>query len=258
MAKRRKKSNKTGNIVLLLLLILIGVLVIYSAIDWWKSRQSMFTKYDAFGIFIPRNYQIHGIDVSKYQEYIDWDGVCQMKIDDIKLGFAFIKATEGVDKKDPFFNRNWKRSKMAGITRGAYHFFNANKSGKEQAQNFIEQVSLETGDLPPVLDIEQTNGVNDALLKKRLKEFLLTLEAYYDVQPIIYTNVSFYNHHLGDDFADYPLWVAHYLQQEKPRIYRDWHFWQHSETGRVNGIRSKVDFNVFYGDSLDFKNFLLP
>lgn len=45
--------------------------------------------------------------------------------------------------------------------------------------------------------------------------------------------------------------------KRKPRIYRDWHFWQHSELGRVNGIVSKVDFNVFNGDSLEFSKVLI-
>jgi lysozyme len=54
------------------------------------------------------------------------------------------------------------------------------------------------------------------------------------------------------------LWIAHYYQPNSPRITRNWHFWQHSEEGRVNGILSKVDFNVFSGDSSQFKALLVP
>ena len=71
------------------------------------------------------------------------------------------------------------------------------------------------------------------------------------------TNIDFYTKVLGDEFDDYPLWIAHYYQPGKPRIKRSWVFWQHSEEGRVNGIKSKVDFNVFNGDSTDFKNLLI-
>jgi lysozyme len=258
MARRKKKKDQNWKIFMILMMVLIGVCMIYGLFEWWKARKSMFIRYEAFGISIPKNYLIHGIDVSKYQQYIDWTSVGKMTIDDVKIGFAFIKATEGVSRKDLFFNRNWKFSKRCGIKRGAYHFFLANKSGLEQADNFISQVTLESGDLPPVLDIEQTMGVSNVKLQARLKEFLLRLENYYGVQPIIYTNVQFYKHHLEDQFEDYPLWVAHYLELEKPRISRDWHFWQHSESGHVNGIRSYVDFNVFYGDSSDFKNLLVP
>jgi lysozyme len=76
------------------------------------------------------------------------------------------------------------------------------------------------------------------------------------VKPIIYTNVDFYSRNLGTEFDGYPLWAAHYFEYKTPRVKRNWDFWQHSEQGRVNGIISKVDFNVFNGDSLQFKSLL--
>ena len=88
-------------------------------------------------------------------------------------------------------------------------------------------------------------------------DWLVTIEHHYGVRPIIYTNVDFYAHYLNEEFDQYPLWVAHYLRMESPRIYRDWDFWQHSELGRVDGILSRVDFNVFNGDSAAFQNVLI-
>ena len=143
------------------------------------------------------------------------------------------------------------------MVRGAYHFFIATKSGKTQAENFISTVELQPGDMPPVLDVEQSYGISAVKLRQRVKEWLVTVENYYGVKPIVYTNVDFYKQILKDEFDEYPLWVAHYLQKEKPRIYRDWHFWQYSENGRVNGIVYKVDFNVFNGDSTAFSNLLI-
>ncbi len=221
-----------------------------------ERKKSPFIKYDEFGIEIPIEYEIHGIDVSKYQQQINWDYVRDMEVRGIKIGFAFIKATEGIMREDRFFDRNWKKTKEAGLPRGAYHFFLATKSGKLQAKNFISSVEIEPGDLPPVLDVEQTYGVRSDLLRERCREWLDEVERHYKVKPIIYTNVEFYKQHLKGEFDDYPLWVAHYLQKNKPRISRDWHFWQHSESGKVNGIRGRVDFNVFNGDSTDFQNLL--
>jgi lysozyme len=181
-----------------------------------------------------------------------------MQVNEIKLGFAFIKATEGNGNTDPYFKRNWKRAKEAGMTRGAYHFFIASKDGTTQAKNFIKKVELETGDLPPVLDVEKTHRADAITIRREVKEFLDILEATYSIKPIIYTNVDFYDHYLKGYFDEYPLWVAHYLQPHKPRIKRDWTFWQHSEAGRVNGILAKVDFNVFNGDSTEFRSLLVP
>jgi lysozyme len=222
-----------------------------------KYRKAKFTHYPEFGINIPEGYSIHGIDVSRYQSVIAWEEVKEMKVKNIQPGFAFIKATEGIGNTDPQFGRNWKRSKDAGITRGAYHFFIASKDGKMQAENFIRRVELQAGDFPPVLDIEQLNGTSTAELKKEARRWLETIEEYYHLTPVIYTNVDFYNRHLGTEFDKYPLWVAHYYQPEQPRIGRDWLFWQHSDKGRVNGIIEPVDFNVFNGDSLAFKNLLV-
>jgi len=176
-------------------------------------------------------------------------------VNNVQIGFVFMKATEGLGNEDAFFQRNWRKAKNAGLVRGAYHFFLATKSGKEQAENFINSVTIEPGDLPPVLDVEQAYGVPPDKLRGRVEEWMETAQNYYGVMPIIYTNVEFYKQYLKDDFDRYPLWVAHYLQKERPRIY--WNFWQHSESGRVNGIFTKVDFNVFNGDSLEFRKMLV-
>lgn len=235
----------------------IGVMLFLWSWEWWMSRKAHYTRYDEFGIEIPSSYSVHGIDVSKYQNVIDWSSVKAMNVEDVHISFAFIKATEGNVNEDKYFKRNWKKTRSADLTRGAYHFFIATKSGKTQAENFISTVDLEPGDLPPVLDVEQTFGVPVTKLRERVREWLTVVEEFYRVKPIIYTNVDFYRQYLEDEFDDYPLWVAHYVNKGKPRIYRDWHFWQYSETGRVNGIVSKVDFNVFNGDSTEFRRLLV-
>jgi len=232
--------------------------VFYLGYLWWQSRQLQFVHYPEFGIPIPNEYEIHGIDVSRYQQTISWEMVKEMNVHDIKLQFAFIKATEGIGNIDPYFKRNWKKSKQAGIRRGAYHFFIATKDGRLQAQNFIKSVKLESGDLPPVIDIEHVYTAKPEQLRMELKEWLDVVENYFHVRPVIYTYLDFYDKNLKGYFDDYPLWVAHYLQPHQPRINRDWTFWQHSEQGHVNGIPSRVDFNVFNGDSLAFQSFLVP
>ena len=229
----------------------------YFGYRWWLYNRAKFVRYPEFGIAMPVEYPIHGIDVSRYQQAISWDAVKAMQVKNIKLGFAFIKATEGIGNTDPQFRRNWKKSKDVGIIRGAYHFFLTTKSARMQAENFIKVVDLKPGDLPPVLDVEQTNGISKELIKKEIKTWLDIVENNYHVKPIIYTYIDFYKQNLGDGFDDYPLWVAHYYQPRQPRIQRDWVFWQHNDNGRVNGILSPVDFNVYSGDSISFQQLLI-
>ncbi len=253
-SRQKRKSRKLITIVIIAILIVLSGWLLFQKLTY---RKAGFVRYPEFGIPIPENYSIHGIDVSKYQSTIGWDEVRQMKIKKIELEFSFIKATEGIGNKDPQFKRNWKKAKESGMIRGAYHFFIASKDGRMQAENFIDKVALESGDLPPVLDVEQLNGTSTVQLKKEIKKWLEIVENHYKVKPIIYTNVDFYKRHLGSEFDIYPLWVAHYYQLKQPRIQRGWTFWQHSDEGRVNGINGRVDFNVFNGDSTEFINMLI-
>jgi lysozyme len=251
---KRKKSIFRAVLLPVILLAVIASAVYY--INDYLTRPK-FVRYPAFGIDIPANYSMHGIDVSRYQDNIDWAAVRSMEDKQLKIGFAFIKATEGLDRVDEKFRQNWFRAKQARLTRGAYHFFISSKSGKAQAENFIETVSLAKGDLPPVLDIESANGASVADIQQRAKDWLAMIERHYKIKPVIYTNVDFYENFLQDKFDDYPLWVAHYYVKDKPAISRNWTFWQHNEKGMVNGVNAYVDFNVFNGDSAAFRKMLL-
>lgn len=207
-----------------------------------------------FGIPIPGGYEIHGIDISHHQKSIKWSDVAAIDVNGTRISFAFIKATEGITRQDLHFDRNWKKSKEAGLIRGAYHFYYPTRDAKKQADNFIKQVKLEPGDLPPVLDIELSKGKT----KKEIVEGCLiwceAIEEHYGVKPIIYTNPHFYIKYLMDDFDDYPLWVAHYYE-DIPRIeHRDWLFWQHSDCAKLKGIDKPVDLNVFNGNLEDLKD----
>ncbi|RYD71514.1 MAG: glycoside hydrolase family 25 protein [Sphingobacteriales bacterium] len=251
MANKKSKRNR-----LTLLIVLTVFVAVTYFFNWYFNRPS-FIHYPAFGIPMPTNYAIHGIDVSRYQKTIGWRLLKEMQVDGIKIDFVFMKATEGISGVDKQFSRNWAMAEKHEVIRGAYHFFIPGKSGKQQAENFIKTVRLKKGDLPPVLDVEQTYGVKKDALQKQVMEWVTIVEKKYGVKPIIYTNASFYETLLSGTFDTYPLWVAHYLQKERPRISRKWHFWQHSETGRVNGIDAFVDFNVFNGNSIEFENLLI-
>lgn len=221
------------------------------------STPVKFTYFPDFGIELPLGYSVHGIDVSRHQENIDWKVVANEKQDDISIHFAFIKATEGVSTADKNFKKNWQGANSTNIVCGAYHFFIATKNGKDQARNFIGTVALKSGNLPPVIDIEELYGANPVDMRLRMKEWIQMVEDYYHVKPIIYTSADFYNQYLDGYFNDYPLWVAHYFEKNKPRISSPWIFWQHNNMGHITGISEKVDFNVFNGDEDAFEAILI-
>src|SRR5436190_19894657 len=172
----KKKRNRWWLIPFIIAALLCAYI---AAFYWWQQQaenKAKFTMYPGFGIELPSNYAIHGIDVSTFQQTVYWPSVKSMQVKDVKIGFVFIKATEGLDNTDKQFRRNWQQAKAADIPRGAYHYFLATKDGKMQAQNFIKNVKLQTGDLPPVLDIEALYGVPPALMQQRILLWLQTVE----------------------------------------------------------------------------------
>ncbi len=208
----------------------------------------------------PQAYEVHGIDISHYQDVLDWKKLYAVNTegDTIRFKFAFIKATEGLLIEDDMFDEYWEDAKDNHIVRGAYHYFLPDRSPKLQARNFISSVKLEQGDLPPVVDMEETRGKSKEEIVANLKEFLLDVEVKYGARPIIYSNINFIEDYLADDFKNYPFWVAHYYRDEL--ITEDslqWYFWQHSDKADLMGINGRVDANVFNGTEKQFRSLLL-
>lgn len=198
-------------------------------------------------------YAVRGVDVSSYQGDIDWPTVAR----EPGLRFAFIKATEGRSWEDPYFDENWKLTRRAGLRRGAYHFFRPNRDATQQASFYANVVELKTGDLPPVLDVEKTDGRSPDAIRAGVRTWLRLVGRRYGVRPILYTNHDFYVKYFAGHFDEYPLWVAHY-EVRQPRLTADrWAFWQHSDEALVPGIRGFVDGNVFDGSAREFEALLI-
>lgn len=191
----------------------------------------------------PEGDLLPGIDVSHWQGAIDWPRVA-----DDGVAFAFIKATEGGDYVDPAFAANWAGAAQAGVMRGAYHFYRPQTDAAAQAEHFLRTVQLRAGDLPPVLDVEVTDGRSASAIAAGVRTWLETVERATGRRPIVYTRAGFWNQ-VGGGFGAYPLWVAHYgvASPAIPADWARWTFWQHSDTGRVAGIGGDVDLDWFTG-----------
>lgn len=198
------------------------------------------------------NFELQGIDVSHYQKSIDWNIIAEQNVH-----FAFIKATEGESFRDSLFCKNWGAIKQAGIIRGAYHFFRPSVDAKIQAQNFINWVDMEDGDLAPVLDVEVLDHASAHELVKGVRTWLNKVEEKFLIKPIIYTNQNFFNKYLAGHFKEYPIWIARYTNWRYPAIQteQNWAFWQYGNKGTLNGISGYVDFNVFNGDNNDLHRY---
>ncbi|MFB9861947.1 glycoside hydrolase family 25 protein [Rufibacter immobilis] len=238
---------------------ILGFFVLCLAIEYFKEGGRLAflrhtveeaTQTNTLTAFNPAGYEVTGLDISHHQRQVDWKKV---KAQNIK--FTFIKATEGITHQDRYFVRHWRQAKKHDLLRGAYHFFLPARDAEEQARNFLNKVKLEAGDLPPVLDVEVTNHQSDEEIRAGVQLWLDMVEEEYDLKPIIYTNYAFYEKHLAGHFDDYPLWIAHYNPKKSHLLANQkWVFWQHTERGRLEGVKGNLDLNVFNGTMEDLYN----
>ena len=261
---QRKKSLFSGKylrylIITFFLALLLGLGFHYrNGLAYYfsfKSDKVIKADSDAKRISDVRNFQVlekHegksiGIDVSEYQGIISWTYVDTLE-NKYPIDFVFIRATVGKDRQDYQFEENWLGAKKNKMIRGAYHYYRPNENSLEQARLFIETVTLNKGDLPPVLDIEKLpKNQSIANLKIGLKRWLKAVESHYGVKPIIYTGERYYDDFLKEEFSDYLFWIANY-NFYREEIDSHWLFWQFTEKASVPGIKGNVDVNIYNGD----------
>jgi len=212
-----------------------------------------------WGAESPRSHSVHGIDTSVWQGEIDWPTARAHGVN-----FAFLKATEGGDRVDPAFARNWAEAAAAGVPRGAYHFFYHCRPAIEQARWFIAHVPRRSGALPPVLDMEWNPHSPTCSGKRPVAEvhaearvFLNAVEAHYGQRPILYTTVDFYEENRLWEMGGVDFWLRSTAAHPSDRYPgQHWLIWQYSGTGLVPGIKGKVDLNAFAGDRRAFAAWL--
>jgi lysozyme len=193
---------------------------------------------------------VEGIDVSYYQGgSIDWNAVAG---DGYR--YAFIRVSHGINIIDTYFDRNWAEVKKAGLIRGAYQYFVPSQDAAAQAQVLLDNMGpLQAGDLPPVIDVEQTDGMTGVQIAAKVQAWIDHIEANLGVTPIIYTGKYFWEDNVGSGaFVSYPLWLPYYevVCPNTPSPWTNWVFWQWTSTGKVAGIPGNVDLDIFNG-SLD-------
>jgi lysozyme len=207
---------------------------------------------------------VNGLDVSVFQDQVDWKTV-----HGAGFSWAACRATFGLST-DTTFAANYAGIAAAGMLRSAYHFFVFADDPVAQANHFLSVVKPQPGDLPPMLDVEQTPNMSAGAAIQRLGQFLSTVEAHTHARCLFYIALGFWQGSLGstDAFAGHPLWIAEYIDPRAssppppkatpPAVlppppvivppWKTWTLWQYSDQGRVPGIGPNVDLDVFNGD----------
>jgi len=196
-------------------------------------------------------YSVEGLDVSNHQGKIDWENV------DEKYKFIFVKATEGDTFVDKQFLKNAESVKKTGRILGGYHFFHFNYKGIDQADNFINTAG-NIIDLPPVVDFEFSGNPSDYnkdILLEELRNCINRLEEHYKQSVIIYTTNVAYKNIIKDNFNN-PIWFRSIIFPLRKNI-KNVRFWQYHNSAKINGIKEKVDLNVFKGNLEELKDLVM-
>ncbi|MEU9337576.1 lysozyme [Streptomyces sp. NPDC048290] len=204
-----------------------------------------------------------GHDVSSYQKDVDWRSARAKG-----ARFVYVKATESVSYRNPYFGRQYDGARGAGLVRGAYHFALPDRSsGAAQARYFVRNGGDWRADgwtLPPALDLEgdpygakrRCYGMSAARMTGWIWAFSDEVRRLTGRRPVIYTTARWWNACTKRSTAfadDHPLWVARYGARsagELPAGWARWTFWQYADHGKLPG-----DQNLFDGPEDGLRGF---
>lgn len=190
--------------------------------------------------------QISGIDVSVWQGDIDFERVKASGIDSV-----YIRACEGVNIKDRYFERNYEKARESGLKYGFYHYVTARSAeeAEEQADFFASLIKTKPCDMRAVMDFENLSGLTAGESVNIAEHYLERLSEHLGYTPALYSDAydaaSIWKSHL----KRYPLWVADYGVRE-PYSIGGWPYWsgfQYDDKGKVPGISGHVDLDYFKG-----------
>lgn len=204
-----------------------------------------------------------GVDVSSHQGYVDWRGAWNYG-----SRWAYVKATEALSYKNPYYSSQYSGSSSQGMLRGAYHFAIPNvSSGAAQANYFVANGGGWSADgktLPPLLDVEYNPypslgntcyDMSPSQMVNWIRDFSNRMVTLTGRKPMIYTTTDWWNICTGNStaFADHPLHIASYNNYGAGTLPRSWStysVWQYTSTGPVIG-----DWNQWNGSPASLQAF---
>ena len=199
-----------------------------------------------------------GIDVSFYQQEIDWPAVAADGIDFAILRLGYRGYTQGGLMQDKQFGQNLQGALDAGLDVGVYFFSQAitPEEAAEEAGYVLSVLDGAALAYPIAFDWEhvsepeaRTKDLTGEELTQCAKAFCARIrEGGYE--PAVYFNQTLgYLHYDLRELTDCALWLAEY--GSRPDFYYHFDLWQYSHTGTVAGIEGNVDLDLDLRPTLD-------
>lgn len=197
---------------------------------------------------------IKGIDVSAWNDTIDWDTVANYGMD-----FVIIRITEIGNKIDKFFERNYKGCVDNKIPVGVYKYSYATNVSEitHEAETVVKVLKQRKLDYPVFLDLEDNRQENlSAELMMHMIDTFKDIIVRAGYKFGIYCGYHWYKTKLPEDAKKYDCWLAAYPLQDdgtmqerlKPKAGIGWQYSSKAKIPGIPGIPGTVDRNVFYKD----------
>jgi lysozyme len=132
-----------------------------------------------------------------------------------------------------------------------------------QARSFLAALADVTGSgLPPAVDLEFGGNCGH---RPREQEFIEELDSFLEqvkratgCTPVLYVTQDFHRPYVAGRIEGYPLWVRNIFR--RPRLHEgaDWLLWQYANRGRMPGVGTFIDLNVYSGSAAEFREFRCP
>lgn len=188
-----------------------------------------------------------GIDVSDWQGYIDYS---QVKNSGIEV--VYIKASQGSNIKDPYFDINYENAKANNLKVGFYHFLTATtvEEANQEATFFASVISGKQADCKLAMDYEQFEGIDTQLINQIAMAFVQKIEELTKKQVIIYSDLYNSENTFNSELASQgELWIAYYGDYKNlENVNSRWNTFigiQYTDSGNVSGVSRNVDRNLF-------------
>ncbi|RGZ01851.1 GH25 family lysozyme [Clostridium sp. AM58-1XD] len=184
-----------------------------------------------------------GIDVSHWQQEIDWKRVAADDVSFVMLG------TRYKGDVDPRFRNNAEAAHREGIKLGAYIYSYATSVEMAEAEaDFILNLIKDYPISYPVAFDAEDAGTLGTLSPSQVSEvinaFCRKIEAA-GYHPMVYANEYWLKNKIDLSAIDYDIWVARYNIMH---TFGDPSMWQATSTGSIEGINGNVDIDFLYKD----------
>lgn len=196
-----------------------------------------------------------GVDVSKYQDYIDFVKLKKAGVDFVMIRVGARGYGSGQLTVDDYFSENIKRATDAGLQIGLYFFSQAITTDEavEEAELVLESIGDYEVRYPIAFDMESIPNDTARIDNLTREEKTRIAQAFLDTvqeagyNPMLYGNKEWLIKKVDlSKLTDYDIWLSQ--PGDLPDYPYRFTMWQYTTTASIDGIAGYANLNISFID----------